>query len=169
MRATSIGAAIYRAIAPRGGFGGRAFRLEFMPFALSQTVPGAWPLLLLLWQGPDHLRAVFALLLMLKVAGGGVLVAAIVWRCFPIIAGEHGLRARNFWGQAREVSWDEIVGVAPIRWLIWTRFARLSTPNCRNIIWLPLFLREQREFESLVRQWAPPTCALRTFFETGET
>ena len=160
--------AIYRAVAPRGGFAGRAFRLEFTPFALSQIVPGAWPLLLLLWQGPSGLRVVFAALLMLKVAGGGVLVAAIVSRCFPVIANENGLRARNFWGQAREVSWDEIVKVAPIRWLIWTRFARLSTPNCRNIIWLPLFLYQQREFESLVCQWAPPTCALRMFFESDK-
>ena len=164
-----VGHAIYRAIAPRGGFAGRAFRLKFTPFALSQIVPGAWPLLLLLWQGPSGLRVVFAALLALKVAGGGVLVAAIVSRCFPIIVNPSGLRARNFWGQAREVSWDEIVKVAPIRWLIWTRFARLSTPNCRNIIWLPLFLNQQREFENLVKQWAPPTCALRAFFENGET
>ena len=169
MQSTSISATIYSAIAPRGGFVGRAFRLRFTPFALSQTVPGAWPLLLLLWQGPSHLRFVFALLLALKIIVGGVLAAAIVSRCFPVIVNENGLRARNFWGQAREVSWDEIVKVAPIRWLIWTRFARLSTPTCRNIIWLPLFLREQRAFESLVKQWAPPACALRAFFEKDET
>lgn len=169
MQAASIGPAIYRAVAPRGGFVGRAFRLEFTPFALSQTVPGAWPLLLLLWQGPSHLRFVFALLLALKIIVGGILVAAIVSRCFPVIANENGLRARNFWGQAREVAWDEIVRVAPIRWLIWTRFARISTPTCRNIIWLPLFLREQREFENAVCQWAPRDCALRAFFENGET
>lgn len=169
MRANSIGRAINRAVAPRGGFVGRAFRLRFTPFALSQIVPGAWPLLLLLWHGPQQWRFVFALLLSLKIGVGGVLVAAIVARCFPIIANENGLRARNFWGQAREVAWDEIVRVAPIRWLIWTRFVRLSTPTYRNIIWLPLFLCEQQEFESLVRQWAPSDCALRSFFENDET
>ena len=168
MRANSIGPAIYRAIAPRGGFAGRAFRLEFTPFALSQTVPGAWPLLLLFWQGPSHLRVVFALLLALKIGVGGIVAAAIVSRCFPVIINEKGLRARNFWGQAREVAWDEIVRVAPIRWLFFTRFARLSTPTCRNLIWLPLFLREQGEFEDAVCQWASPTCALRAFFENDD-
>ena len=164
----SVGHAIYRAVAPRGGFAGRAFHLEFAPFALSQVVPGAWPLLLLLWQGPNHWRVWLALLLALKIVGGGVLVAAIVARYFPVIASERGLRARNFWGQAREVSWDEITHVAPIRWLIWTRFARLSTPTCKSIVWLPLFLREQCAFERAVCRWAPPTCALRVFFENGE-
>ena len=154
-----------RALAPRAGFCGRAFHLRFGPFALSQTVPGAWPFLLLLLHGPQGWRFAVALLLALKIMGGGVLVAWIVARFFPVIAGKNGLRARNFWGLAREVRWDEITRVAPIRWLIFTRFARLSTAQCRHIIWLPLFLEGQDEFERAVEKWAPPACALRQFFE----
>ena len=157
--------AIYRALAPRGGFVGRAFHLRFAPFALSQTVPGAWPLALLLWHGPQEWRLWLTLLLTLKVIGGGVLVAAIVSRFFPILVNERGLRARNFWGLAREIDWPEISAVQPIRWLIWTRFARISTPTCRNIVWLPLFLCEQNEFEANVKQWAPPENPLRALFE----
>lgn len=157
--------AIYRAVAPRGGFSGRAFHLRFTPFALSQIVPGVWPFALLLWQGPQEWRLWIALLLALKTVFGGVCVAAIVSRCFPVIANARGLRARNFWGQAREVAWDEIAEVKPIRWLIWTQFARVSTRKCRHIVWLPLFLREQNEFEAKIKQWAPPGNALRAFFE----
>lgn len=157
--------AIYRAVAPRGGFAGRAFHLRFVPFALSQIVPGAWPFALLLWHGPQEWRIWITVLLALKVAGGGVLVAAIVSRFFPIIANPRGLRARNFWGQAREVAWEDMSAVKPIRWLIWTDFAKISTPESRNIVWLPLFLREQDEFESNVKQWAPPENALRIFLE----
>ena len=159
----------YRALAPRGGFAGRAFRLKFAPFALSQIVPGAWPFAILLWQGPQEWRLWIALLLAIKTTGGGVLVAAIISRFFPVIANEKGLRARNFWGQARLVAWAEIVEVTPIRWLFWTKFARLSTPTCRNIVWLPLFLSKQHEFESAVEKWAPKECALREFFENCET
>ena len=157
--------AIYRAVAPRGGFSGRAFHLRFTPFALSQIVPGIWPFALLFWQGPQEWRVWIALLLTLKTVGSGVCVAALVSRCFPVIASTRGLRARNFWGQAREVAWEEIACVTPIRWLIWTKFARISTPNCRNIVWLPLFLCEQNEFEAKVEQWAPSGNALRAFFE----
>lgn len=159
--------AIARVLGPRGGFAGRAFHLKFGPFALSQTVPGAWPLLLLLFHGPQGWRVWVALVLALKIAGGGVMVAAIVARFFPVVANANGLRARNFWGLARELRWDEITGVAPIRWLIFTRFARVSTARSRNLIWLPLFLREQAEFERAVIGWAPPDNALRLFFETG--
>ena len=157
--------AIARVLAPRGGFVGRAFHLRFGPFALSQTLPGIWPFLLLLVHGPQGWRVWVALLLALKIMGGGVLVAAIVARFFPVIANPDGLRARNFWGLAREVRWDEITRVTPIRWLIWTRFARLSTARCKNIVWLPLFLREQTEFERAVEQWAPPGNPLRRFFD----
>ena len=157
--------AIYRAIAPRGGFAGRAFHLRFAPFALSQTVPGIWPFALLLWHGPQEWRFWVTILLALKTIVGGVCVAAIVSRYFPVIAGARGLRARNFWGQAREVAWDEITQVKPIRWLLWTRFARISTRKHRNIVWLPLFLCEQNEFEVNVKQWAPPENPLRAFFE----
>lgn len=161
--------ALARALAPRAGFVGRAFHLDFTPFALSQTVPGAWPFLLLLWHGPQGWRFVVALLLALKIMGGGVLVAFVVARFFPVVASAQGLRARNFWGLAREIRWDEITRVQPIRWLIWTRFARLSTPTCRNIIWLPLFLREQTEFERAVEYWAAPDNPLRQFFENRQT
>lgn len=157
--------AVYRAVAPRGGFSGRAFHLRFAPFALSQIVPGAWPFALMLWQGPQEWRVWVACLLALKTVVSGVFVAALVSRCFPVIASARGLRARNFWGQAREVAWHEILEVKPIRWLIWTKFARISTPNCRHIVWLPLFLCEQSEFEAKVQQWAPPGNALRAFFE----
>lgn len=160
--------AIYRAVAPRGGFAGRAFHLRFAPFALSQIVPGAWPFALLLWQGPQEWRLWLTVLLALKITGGGVLVAAIVSRFFPVIANSRGLRARNFWGQAREVAWQDICAVKPIRWLFWTTFAKISTPKSRNIVWLPLFLREQSEFEHEVKQWAPPENALRIFFEARE-
>ena len=161
--------AIYRAVAPRGGFAGRAFRLKFAPFALSQLVPGACPFAVLLLAGPQEWRAALVALLTLKIMGGGALVAAIVSRYFPVIANERGVRARNFWGQAREVAWDEITEVSPIRWLIWTRFARLSTRKCRHIVWLPLFLSEQSEFESAVARWAPQGNALRRFFERAKT
>lgn len=165
MRSASPFDAIYRAVAPRGGFGGQAFRLRFMPFALSQFVPGAWSFLLLLWQGPQEWRIWLTVLLALKVTGGGVLVAAIVSRCFPVIANARGLRARNFWGQAREVAWEDISEVKPIRWLIWTDFVRISTKESRNIVWLPLFLREQNAFEDKIKQWAPLENPLRVFFE----
>ena len=161
--------AIYRAVAPRGGFSGRAFHLKFGPFALSQIVPGACPFLVMLWQGPQEWRIWVALLMALKLTGGGALVAAIVSRFFPVIANQFGVRARNFWGQAREVAWEEIVEVSPIRWLFWTRFARISTPTCRNIVWLPLFLCEQGEFENAVAQWAPESNALRQFFKKDKT
>lgn len=156
--------AVYRAVAPRGGFVGRAFHLKFAPFALSQIVPGAWPFALLLWHGPQEWRLWVATLLALKTIFGGVCVAAIVSRYFPVIANARGLRARNFWGQAREVAWEEIAEVKPIRWLIWTRFARVSTHKRRHLVWLPLFLREQSEFEAEIKQWAPPDNALRAFF-----
>ncbi len=165
MRSASPLDAVYRAVAPRGGFEGRAFHLRFAPFAMSQIVPGAWPFTLLLWQGPQEWRVWLTFLLALKITGGGVLVAAIVSRYFPVIANQRGLRARNFWGQAREVAWQDIREIKPIRWLIWTKFVRISTPTCRNIVWLPLFLREQNEFEHNVKQWAPPGNALRAFFE----
>ena len=157
--------AVYRAVAPRGGFSGRAFRLKFAPFALSQIVPGAWPFALLLWQGPQEWRFVLASLLALKTVFGGVCMAAIVSRYFPVIANARGLRARNFWGQAREVAWENITEVRPIRWLFWTKFARISTRKRRHVVWLPLFLDEQNEFEAKVKQWAPPENALRAFFE----
>ena len=161
--------AIYRAVAPRGGFRGRAFRLKFAPFALTQIVPGACPFAVMLWQGPQEWRVWLMALLTLKIMGGGALVAAVISRCFPVIANEHGVRARNFWGQAREVAWNDITQVSPIRWLIWTKFARLSTPKCRHIVWLPLFLSEQTEFESAVAKWAPRDNALRQFFEKDKT
>ena len=159
--------AIYRALAPRGGFVGRAFHLKFGPFALSQTVPGIWPFLVLLWHGPQGWRVWVAALLALKIIGGGVLVAWLVARYFPILVNENGLRARNFWGLAREVSWHEIERVAPIRWLVFTRFARLSTASCKNIVWLPLFLKEQNEFERAIENWAPEGNALRRFLEAS--
>ncbi len=165
MRSAAPLDAAYRAVAPRGGFDGRAFHLKFAPFAMSQIVPGAGPFALLLWQGPQEWRIWLAFLLALKITGGGVLVAAIISRCFPVIANSRGLRARNFWGQAREIAWADISEVKPIRWLIWTKFARISTPTCRNIVWLPLFLDEQTEFENGIQKWAPSGNKLREFFE----
>ena len=164
-RSTAPLDAIYRTVAPRGGFVGRAFHLRFTPFALSQLVPGAWPFLLLLCQGPQEWKIWLTILLTLKMTGGGVLVAAIVSRCFPVIVNARGLRARNFWGQAREVEWQEISEVKPICWLFWTSFAKISTPDCRNLVWLPLFLCKQSEFESEVKQWAPPENPLCVFFD----
>lgn len=150
---------------PRGDFAGRAFRLRFVPFALSQSVTGVVPIALFATHGPQHLRVYAFAFLAFKISLGAILSAAIISRFFPVTLSKKGIRARNFWGMARVIMWNEMASVSPIRWLIFTSFARVSTHRARNWVWLPLFLSEQSEFEAQVRQFAPQSNPLRKFFE----
>ena len=156
---------IINLFSPRGDFAGRTFRLRFGPFALSQSVTGIIPITLFALHGPEHLRFYALLFLAFKISLGAVLTAAIVSRFFPVTVGETGIRARNFWGMARVITWHEMASVAPIRWLFFTSFARISTHRAKNWVWLPLFLRQQNEFEAQVRKFAPVDNPLREFFE----
>ncbi len=150
---------------PRGGFAGRAFHLRFGPFALSQSVTGVVPIALFATHGPAHLRVYALAFLAFKISLGAILTAAIISRFFPVTLSPRGIRARNFWGMARVIMWDEMASVAPIRWLIFTSFARVSTHRAKNWVWLPLFLAQQSEFEAQVLQFAPEENPLRAFFE----
>lgn len=150
---------------PRGSFAGRAFHLRFVPFALSQSVTGVVPIALFATHGPQHLRIYAVAFLAFKITIGAILTAAIVSQFFPVTLSERGIRARNFWGMARVIQWDEMASIAPIRWLIFTSFARVSTHRAKNWVWLPLFLRRQNEFEAQVQRYAPEGNPLRVFFE----
>ncbi len=152
-------------LAPRGAFEGRAFHLRFAPFALAQSVSGVVPLLLFAIYGPTPLRFYAFLVLAFKISAGALVSAAIVARFFPILLNDHALRARNFWGLARVVPFDEIVSVSPIRWLLFTPMLRVSTHQARHIVWVPLFLVQQSEFEARVREWVPADNPLRRYFE----
>ncbi|PQV63779.1 hypothetical protein B1R32_109119 [Abditibacterium utsteinense] len=150
---------------PRGDFAGHAFHLQFTPFALSQSVTGVVPIALLATHGPAHLRVYAFAFLAFKISIGAVLSAAIISRFFPVTINEIGIRARNFWGMARVIPWHEMASVSPIRWLIFTSFARISTHHAKNWVWLPLFLTQQSEFEAQVLRFAPADNPLREFFE----
>lgn len=165
IRLRNLWRAIADSFSPRGGFEGDTFRLKFGPFALAQSVSGVLPLTLFAVHGPAHLRLYATLFLAFKISIGALLSAAIVSRFFPILLNERAVRARNFWGLARVVPFEEIASVAPIRWLIFTPMLRISTFKSRNIVWLPLFLVHQGEFEARVREWAPENNPLREFFE----
>jgi hypothetical protein len=165
MAGGSVWRSVYNLFAPHGDFVGRAYHLEFTPFALSQSVTGVVPLILFALHGPEELRIYALMLLAFKVSVGSVLSAAIVSRFFPVMLNEEALRARNFWGMARVVPYEEIASVAPIRWLIFTHFVRISTHSAKNWVWLPLFLHRQEEFEAQIRQFAPVDNPLRRLFE----
>ncbi len=150
---------------PRGSFAGRAFHLQFAPFAMSQSMTGVIPITLFAIHGPQHLRFYALIFLAFKISIGALSSAFVVSRFFPVIISEEGVRARNFWGMARVMPWEEMVNVAPIRWLIFTYFARISTRSAKSRVWLPLFLAQQSEFEAQVRHFAPEGNPLRRFFE----
>jgi hypothetical protein len=161
----SIGRTLYNLFAPHGDFVGQAFHLQFVPFALSQCVSGVVPLILLAMHGPESLRIIALAILAFKISIGAVLTAGIVSRFFPVMVNEKALRARNFWGMARVVPFEEMATVAPIRWLIFTPFARISTHRYKNWVWLPLFLVRQKEFEARYCEVAPVDNPLRRYFE----
>ncbi|RYG62671.1 hypothetical protein EON80_22675 [bacterium] len=161
-----LGRTIYNLFAPKGDFVGQAFRLEFTPFALSQSVTGVIPLTLFALKGPAQFRIYAVMLLAFKISIGAVLTAAIVTRFFPVMVNDRALRARNFWGMARVIPFEEIAKVEPIRWLIFTPFARISTHRYKNWVWLPLFLVRQQEFEKRYCEVAPVDNPLRVYFES---
>ncbi|MBW3634866.1 MAG: hypothetical protein KY445_00195, partial [Armatimonadetes bacterium] len=133
-------------LAPRGEFEGRAFHLRFAPFALAQGVSGVVPLLLFALHGPAQLRFYAMLILAFKVSVGAMLAAAIVSWCFPIFINQRAIRARNFWGLARVVPFEEIASVSRLQYLFFAPMLRVSTHQTRHIVWVPLFLVHQSEF-----------------------
>jgi hypothetical protein len=152
---------------PRGDFVGRPFHLQFKAFALSQSVTGVIPVTLFLLHGPVSMRLYFLMFLAFKISLGSMTSAGIISRYFPIWINEDAIRARNLWGMARVVPYDDMARVVPIRWLIFTRFAKISTHQYKNWVWLPLFLNGQGEFEKQVCQFAPADNPLRRYFEAA--
>jgi hypothetical protein len=157
---------LHRSIAPVGGFHWEhAFHLQFWRFAAAQGLPGVVPLSFAAWHSPPQLKAAALGLITVKICIGGLLSAAIVSKYFPIHISEWGLRARNLFGMAREVAWEDIESVDHIRWLIFTRYVRLSTAGKRHIIWLPLFLKDMPGFAASVRELAPEGNPLRSYLD----
>lgn len=160
-----IGREITDTLSPRGGFAGRPFRLRFANFALAQSMTGIVPISLFIAHGPERFFLYALMFLGFKVTLGALLSAFIVTRFYPIWINQQGLRARNFWGLARRLDWDDIERVTVIRWLIVTPVLRITSPRLRDAIWLPLFLVRQAEFESAVRETVPRGNPLREYFE----
>lgn len=141
----------------------KAFRLRFVPFALSQAVMG------LPWAGaalvaPSSAKSLFLVLGALKVVGGGALAGALIHRFFPVRADKRELRGRTFIGLARRVRWDDIESVQERRWLF-TSFLLVWSRGEKSALWLPLFLCRQREFERCAQTWLLPQHPLRRFLE----
>ncbi len=161
----NIGHEVADTFSPRGGFVGKPFHLRFSNFACAQSMTGIIPLLLFIVHGPEHLRVYALAFLGFKITVGALLSALIITRFYPVWIGENGLRARNFWGLARRLDWNEIQHVRMIRWLIVTPVLRITSPKLRDAIWLPLFLDKQAEFGAEVREKVPRGNPLREYFE----
>ena len=149
----------------RGGYEGREFYIQPIPFALTQCVSGLLPLLLILIHGPTHLQAVILGLFALKITVGTFFAAMIVSRVFPILVGQNGLRGRNLMGEARRVEWHQIKSAKFMLWMGFAPLVRISTFKRANVIWLPLYLDKRAEFEETVRERAPKGNPLREIFE----
>lgn len=149
----------------RGGFEGTAYRVQPVPFALSQAANGVIPLLLLILHGPPHLRSFAMAFLGFKISVGSAIIAFIVSRYFPIMINEKELRARNWTGVARRIGWEEIIAVKKIRWLYVAPVLRISTSRERDHILLPLFLENQEDFSARVRAWTLPANPLHRFLK----
>lgn len=160
-----IGREIADTFSPRGGFIGRPFHLRFSSFAGAQSLTGILPLSLFIVHGPEEFRLYALAFLGFKITVGALISALIITRYYPVWIGENGLRARNFWGLARRLEWNEIERVRPIRWLIVTPVLRISGSKLRDSIWLPLFLDKQQEFAQVVRETVPRGNPLREYFE----
>lgn len=153
---------MHRSMAPVGGFDWEhAFHLQFWRFALAQGLPGVVPLSFAAWHSPPAVKAAAMSLIAIKICIGGLFSSALVNRYFPIHISSWGLRARNLFGMAREVAWEEIVAVDTIRWMVFTRYVRISTARKRHIIWLPLFLKDMPGFAARVAELAPEGNPLR--------
>jgi hypothetical protein len=149
----------------RGGYEGREFYIQPIPFALTQCVSGLIPLLLILLHGPAHLRSLVLILFAVKITVGTFIAAIIVSRVFPILVGKNGLRGRNLMGEARRVEWNQIKSAHFMMWMGFAPLVRISTFKRANVIWLPLYLDKRTEFEATVREWAPQGNPLREIFE----
>ncbi len=141
----------------------RTFRLRFAPFALSQAALGV-P-----WAGaalvaPSGVRSLFLALSAFKMVGGGALAGALVALCFPIRANEIEVRGRTFIGLSRRVRWDEIESVRYRRWLF-ASYLLVASKGEQTVLWLPLFLCQQRDFERHIEAWLSPDHPFRRFLD----
>lgn len=162
----NIGREIIDTFSPRGGFVGTPFHLRFSSFACAQSMTGVIPLSLFIVHGPQQFRVYALFFLGFKITLGALISAFIISRFYPVWIGENGLRARNFWGLARRLEWNDIERVTMIRWLIVTPVLRITSPKLRDAIWLPLFLDRQSEFVQEVRQKVPRGNPFREYFES---
>ncbi|BCM90653.1 hypothetical protein IAD21_02510 [Abditibacteriota bacterium] len=139
----------------------RTFRLRFAPFALSQAALG------IPWAGvalvaPTGVRSLFLIVSAFKMVGGGALAGALVAIFFPVRANNIEVRGRTFIGLSRRVRWDEIESVRYRRWLF-ASYLLVASRGERTVLWLPLFLCQQRDFERHIEAWLAPDHPLRRF------
>ena len=89
--------------------------------------------------------------------GNVALVAA-----FQVRVHTRGIRGYNFWGRYRDVDWSSMVSARPINTL-GLRYVRVA---CEEgfVLWIPLFLVDQRRFVELVCELAGGDHPLTRFF-----
>ncbi|RYX82590.1 hypothetical protein EON83_18640 [bacterium] len=139
------------------------FRLRFAPFALSQAALGLpWAGLALV--APASARSLFLALSAFKMVGGGALAGALVAIFFPIRANETEVRGRTFIGLSRRVRWDDIETVQSKRWLF-AHYLLVASRGEHSLMWLPLFLCQQHDFERYVKEWLPLEHPMRRFLD----
>lgn len=145
----------------------RIFRVQFWRYfvmtlagALSWSLPLVW--LLIANERAEDQRGAF----MGGIGAGAVatmLMSVIVFLLVPVKINRQKLKSTNFWGAGREIEWSQIAEVR-FRWVL-LPFAVISTPQKRNFIWIPLFLRDMKGFARAVEELAPADNQLRLFLQ----
>lgn len=139
---------------------GEMFRLRLLPTLLGMVVINliVWYVILYpaLSVAASQARAfkqitdslVFTLL-------GSVIVAVITYLSFCMRATEGSLHGQNVWGIPAVVAWDEITQVQPVNFC-GLKYLKISTATQRNVLWLPLYLKNMPKFKSLVALYTTP-------------
>jgi len=71
---------------------------------------------------------------------------------------ESGIWHRDKWGRRSHLDWSDVGEVVRVRILIFSYF-RLASRSTNTVLWIPLPLQNQAEFERLLTQWAPDVAA----------
>ena len=99
---------------------------------------------------------------------GSLPISALIIRIqielFPIIVNANELRGTNTWGKTARVKWTQIIRVKRTHFFT-LPYLKISTPQKKNAILLPLFLSDMNGFRAAVARFAAPENPLRVALE----
>jgi len=96
--------------------------------------------------------------------GTGLLGSAVLSLFFRTRVDDEGVRAYDFWGRPRTVSWGDVTECKGFQFAC-LPFVRIFTANGKRPLWVPLFHARQQAFEEHLLRVLDAANPLRVFLE----